>query len=143
LLAGAALSEIGPWYHGLNKPTWQPPDWLFGPAWATIFAFVTGGAILAWNAAPDHGAHVTLLVLFAVNGVLNIAWSFLFFKRRRPDWALIEVVPLWLSIAALAICLGRITPIAGWLMLPYLGWVAFAAFLNLTIVRLNHNFSRL
>jgi tryptophan-rich sensory protein len=78
-----------------------------------------------------------IIVLFAINYALNIAWSALFFRLERPDWALIEVIFLWLSIVALMIGLMPISATAGLLIIPYLAWVSFAAYLNLTIVRLN------
>ena len=137
--AGGLLTEIGPWYRALKKPSWQPPDWLFGPAWTTIFICAAWGAVLAWNHAGPAD-RILMVTLFALNGVLNVAWSLFFFKWRRPDWALIEVVPLWFSILLLVVELHAITPRAGWLLMPYLCWVAFAAYLNRTIVRLNGKF---
>jgi translocator protein len=134
---GGLLTDVGTWYRALRKPPWQPPDWLFGPAWTLIYTLTAGAGVLAWRAAPDAGARATVVALFAVNGLLNIAWSLLFFRLRRPAWALIEVVPLWLSVLALIIALVPLSGVAAWLLLPYLLWVAFAAFLNLTIVRLN------
>ena len=82
-----------------------------------------------------------MVALFLVNGALNIVWSLLFFKWRRPDWALIEVAPLWLSILVLMLFLGGVTGKGALLLLPYLCWVSFAAYLNRTIVRLNGSFA--
>jgi len=139
-MCGGLLTEIGPWYRGLRKPSWQPPDWAFAPAWTLIFALAATAAVLGWYAAPDVQARRLVVGLFLANGVLNILWSLLFFKLRRPDWALIEVVLLWLSILALILFLWPLSYHAGWAMVPYLVWVSFAAFLNLTIVRLNRPF---
>ncbi len=137
---GAVLTNISPWYKALRKPSWQPPDWLFGPAWSLILALAGAAAYLAWRDAPDAGSRLMVLVLFGVNGVLNIIWSPLFFTLRRPDWALIEVPLLWLAIAAPMWLLAPFAPTASLLLLPYLLWVSFASFLNLTIVRLNRPF---
>jgi len=137
---GGLLTEIGPWYRGLNKPSWQPPDWLFGPAWTLIFAFAAWSAGLAWKTAPSEGWRITLVLLFLANGALNIVWSLLFFKWRRPDWALREVALLWLSIVVLMLWVGDATAQGALLLLPYLLWVSFAAYLNRTIVRLNGGF---
>lgn len=134
---GGWLTRIGPWYRTLAKPSWQPPDWLFGPAWTLIFALATTAAVLSWNHATGPGDATRVLVLFGVNIVLNVAWSALFFRLERPDWAFVEVIALWLSILALIIGLSSISTTASLLLLPYLAWVSFAAFLNLTIVRLN------
>ncbi|MBS0558540.1 MAG: tryptophan-rich sensory protein [Proteobacteria bacterium] len=136
-VAGALLTRIDGWYRALRKPTWQPPDWLFGPVWTAIFAMVAASGVLAWRATEDGGPRGWILGLFALNGVLNMAWSGLFFTLRRPDWALAEVVPLWLSIVALIVAIAPVSSVGAWLLVPYLLWVAFAAFLNLTVVRLN------
>ena len=134
---GGWLTRIGPWYRALRKPSWQPPDWLFGPAWTLIFGLATVSAALAWEAAGPAGATARVIWLFGVNSVLNIAWSGLFFRLRRPDWALGEVIALWLSIAATIVAFHAVEPAAAWLLLPYLGWVAFAGALNLSIARRN------
>lgn len=139
-LAGGGTTIIGPWYKNLRKPEWKPPDWLFGPAWTIILACAATAAVVAWNAAPDAAARRDVLILFGVNGAFFLAWSPLFFMARRPDWALIEVVGLWVSVAVLAVGLARITPLAGLLVLPYLIWVTFAGVLNRAIVRLNAPF---
>ena len=139
-VAGGLLTEIGPWYRNLRKPSWQPPDWLFGPAWTVIFALTAWAGVMAWRNADSGGARAEIIALFAANGILNIAWSWLFFRLRRPDWALAEVVLLWLSILALIIGLAPISGAATWALVPYLLWVSFASYLNLTIVRLNRPF---
>ena len=142
--AGFALTitEVTSWYLRLRKPSWNPPDWLFGPAWTTIGFLCVAAAVLAWRSAANHDERVTTLVLFAINGVLNTAWSGLFFKLQRPDWALVEVVPLWLSILALIVAFHSRAPLAAWLLAPYFVWVSFASVLNLEIVRLNRPFGR-
>jgi tryptophan-rich sensory protein len=139
--AGAAMTTVGPWYRNLQKPSWNPPDWIFGPAWTLILGLAAAAGVLAWTHAPDAGAHTRIAALFAANIILHMLWSPLFFNLRRPDWALIEVPFLWLSILALMVGLADFSPLASWLLLPYLLWVSFAAFLNLTIVRMNPSFS--
>jgi translocator protein len=139
-LLGGLATDIGPWYQQLKKPPWQPPDWLFGPVWTTIYALATVAGLRAAMAAPDRAARRQIVIAFIANALLNLLWSLLFFRLRRPDWALYEVGFLWLSIAVLIWVLGRHSRIAGWLLVPYLVWVAFAAFLNFTIVRLNGPF---
>jgi benzodiazapine receptor len=139
-VTGALLTELGPWYYALKKPSWQPPDWLFGPAWTTIFILEATASVLAWNRLHAQPAMFLLIGLLAVNGVLNVLWSVLFFKWRRPDRALREVGWLWLSILAPMLVLFMNVGWAGALMLPYLLWVSFAALLNWTIVKLNRPF---
>ena len=136
-MAGALLTTIDAWYRSLRVPAWKPPDWAFGPVWSVIIASSAAAAVLAWNGDIDAQARGVLLAAYAVNGVLNIAWSLLFFRLRRPDWALIEVAALWLSIAVLVLVTGRVSMAAGLLNMPYLAWVSVAACLNLRIVRLN------
>jgi len=136
-LAGGVLTEIGPWYRGLRKPSWQPPDWLFAPAWTLIYVATATAAVLAWRGASAPGVRTTLLILFEINVVLNFLWTPLFFRLKRPDWAFLEVIPLWLSCLSLVIAVWPVSRLGGILLLPYLTWVAFAAFLNWTIVRLN------
>jgi len=138
-LAGGLLTEIGPWYRTLRKPSWQPPDWLFGPAWTLILGLAAWSASLGWDAATP-GQRCLVVGLFLVNATLHFLWSPLFFKFHRPDWALIEVPLLWLSILALIVALAPISPLASSLLTPYILWVTFAAYLNLTIVRLNRPF---
>lgn len=142
LLAGAGglATEIGPWYRALRKPTWQPPDWAFGPAWTLILGMAAGSGALAWEAAPDAAGRFQVVALFAANGLLHFLWSPLFFRLKRPDWALFEVVFLWLSCLALIIGLARFSTTASLLIVPYLLWVSFASWLNLAIVRLNGPF---
>lgn len=138
--AGGALTEIGPWYRNLKKPSWQPPDWAFGPAWTLILGMAAASGVLAWRNAHDPASHLRIALLFAANFCCHLIWSPLFFKLKRPDWALFEVVFLWLSILALVIGLARYSAAASWLNVPYLAWVTFAAFLNWTIVKLNGPF---
>ena len=141
LTAGGLLTEIGPWYYELRKPSWQPPDWLFGPAWTTIGILTAWSAAIAWRHAPGGPERWVILSLFALNGMLNVGWSLFFFKWHRPDWALMEVVPLWLSVLLLVLETGSITARAGLLLLPYLLWVTFAAVLNRAIVQRNVPFA--
>ena len=137
---GGSLTDIGPWYQALKKPSWQPPDWAFGPAWTTIFALAVVSAVSAWRATRDSAQRTWIIGLFALNGFLNVLWSTLFFALRRPDWALAEVGFLWLAIALPMVVFWRLSKTASLCLLPYLLWVSFAAFLNFTIVRLNAPF---
>jgi benzodiazapine receptor len=137
---GRELTTLGPWYYGLAKPAWQPPDWLFGPAWSLIFACGAAAAALGWQAASGTPGRVKLTIALLINAGLNVLWSLLFFRWQRPDWALVEVLALWLSIIVLIVMLRPWSRTASWLLTPYLGWVTFAAVLNFAIVRLNAPF---
>ena len=139
---GGLMTPIGAWYRALRKPSWQPPDWAFGPAWTIILGLAAWSAVIAWRAAPDASARGDVVILFATNAVFHALWSPLFFRARRPDWALVEVVFLWASLVALVVGLWPISPIASLMIVPYLLWVSFAAFLNRAIVRLNAPFAQ-
>lgn len=136
-LIGGLMTPRAEWYARLNKPSWQPPGWAFGPAWTLILGLAAWSAVIAWNAADGPAQQRDVLILFGVNGLFHLLWSPLFFKLQRPDWALIEVVFLWASLVAMIAGLAPISSFAALLIVPYLAWVSFAAFLNLTIVRLN------
>jgi len=139
-VAGGLATRIGPWYQQLAKPSWQPPDWLFGPVWTLIFALIAAAGVRAWWDIPPGSARNTVIALFVINGALNVLWSVLFFALRRPDWALWEVALLWLSIVALIVFIAAHSLTGAWLLVPYLVWVSFASALNWSIVRLNSPF---
>ena len=137
---GGTMTDLGPWYRGLAKPPWQPPDAAFGPIWTAIFACAAASGVIAWRQARTAAAREWIIGLFALNGFLNVLWSLLFFRLRRPDWALMEVAGLWLSIILLILFLLRLSRTASALLVPYLMWVSIAAALNLEVVRLNPAF---
>lgn len=140
--AGGAMTEIGDWYRNLNKPSWQPPDWLFGPAWTIILGLAGWSLYEAVTNAPTPGDQSFIAALFFANFAAHLAWSPLFFKLKRPDWALFENVFLWLSVLSLCVFLPQYSTLAGWLNAPYLAWVSFAIFLNWKIVQLNPPFGK-
>ncbi len=138
---GATITDIGPWYRGLVQPRWAPPDVAYGAAWTAIYALAAIAAATAWHATADRAECEWLVGLFALNGFLNILWSLLFFRLHRPDWAMVEVIGLWLSVAALIVFIWRRSMTGAVLLIPYLLWVTFAGYLTMTIVRLNGPFS--
>ena len=139
---GGLMTPIGSWYRDLRKPWFQPPDWAFGPAWTIILGLAAWSAVIAWKASPDAAARTDVVILFGVNAVCHALWSPLFFRARRPDWALVEVIFLWVSLVALVVGLWPISTTASLMIAPYLLWVSFAAWLNRAIVRLNAPFAR-
>lgn len=132
----ATTPEIEGWYQTLDKPAWNPPDSVFGPVWTTLFVMM---AIAAWLVWKPQGlqASVMPLTFFAIQLVLNIAWSWIFFGLHQPGWAFVEIVILWLAIVLTTVAFFQSSKLAGWLMIPYLAWVSFASVLNFTIWRLN------
>ena len=137
---GGWMTTVGGWYENLRKPWWNPPNWIFGPAWTVILGLAAWSGVLAWTHASASSQQLLILALFGINIVLHILWSPLFFNLKRPDWALIEVVFLWLSIVAVVFGVAQFSILASWLLLPYLLWVTFASFLNFVIVRMNQPF---
>lgn len=137
---GATITDLGPWYQGLVKPDWTPPDPAFGLGWTVIFTATAIAGVTAWRAAPTSQVSDTLVGLFAFNAFLNISWSLLFFRVQRPDWAFAELVILWLSILALIIICARYSKLSALLLVPYLVWVSFAGALNWQIIALNGPF---
>lgn len=139
-ILGGLMTDIGSWYQALDKPPWQPPDILFAPIWTAIFALTAAAAVLAWNNSPTLAARQHVIILFLLNATLNVTWSLLFFRLRRPDWAMIEVGFLFASIVLLMYACWHRSKLAVALLVPYLVWVGFAAALNAEVVRLNAPF---
>jgi translocator protein len=132
----AAWWPPGEWYLALNKPSWHPPAWVFGPVWSTLYVLMAVSAWLVWREG-GFARQGRPLTLFLVQLVLNAAWSPLFFGLQRPGVAFVEIIILWLAIAATIVAFRRVHRVAAWLLVPYLAWVSFAAFLNGTLWRLN------
>jgi tryptophan-rich sensory protein len=129
----ATTPEIPGWYSTLSKPSWNPPNWLFGPVWTTLYAMMAVAAWLVWRRAGWSSA----ITLFIIQLILNLAWSFIFFKFHSPGLAFIEIVLLWATIVATTVKFSGISQSAALLFIPYLLWVTFAAALNFSIWRLN------
>lgn len=124
------------WYASLQKPAWNPPNWLFGPVWTLLYLLMSVAVWLVWRERGFAGAGLAL-ALFALQLLLNALWSIIFFGWQRPALALLEIFFLWAAIFATMLSFWRISQPAAWLMWPYLLWVTFAGFLNLAIARLN------
>jgi benzodiazapine receptor len=137
---GGSMTDLGAWYQGLRKPGWTPPQWLYPVAWTLVFALAALSAAIAWHREQDSRRAEWLVGLFALNGFLNIAWSLVFFRLQRPDWALAVAVLLWLSVVWLMLSVRRSAPLAAWLLVPFLAWVTAAGLLNRAIVALNGPF---
>jgi len=133
--AAATTPEIAGWYQTLAKPSWNPPDWIFGPVWTTLYVLMAIAAWLVWKPRGFADA-ARPLTLFAAQLTLNCAWSFIFFGLHAPGWAFVEIVVMWLAIVATMVEFFRKSSLAGWLLAPYLAWVSFASILNFTIWRL-------
>jgi len=136
-IGGAVTTpKIATWYATLAKPTWNPPNWIFGPVWSALYFGMAVAAWLVWRQAGFTGVKLPL-ILFGTQLVLNVLWSCIFFGLEIPGLAFVEVVLLWTVIAATMILFWLRSSVAGILFLPYLAWVSFASVLNFTIWRLN------
>ncbi len=140
-LLGGAATDTGPWYQDLAKSSLNPPDVLFAPAWTVIYALLVAATVIGWRALAEPRERAWLVSLLFANGVLNVLWSVCFFTLRRPDWALAEVFTLWVSVLALILFFLPRSRRAATLLVPYLVWVAFAAYLNFRVVVLNGPFA--
>ncbi len=134
-LTGAFVSTGG-WYAELVKPSWNPPGWLFGPVWTTLYAMMAVAAWLVWQRG-GWKAQRGPLTLFLVQWALNALWTPLFFGLQRPDLAFVEILVLLIAVVATLVVFWRVRVSAGLLLIPYAVWVGFAAVLNGTIWRLN------
>jgi translocator protein len=120
------------WYAELQKPPWTPPSWVFGPAWTVLYALMAVAAFRIWRVAEP--GRVAPLVAYGVQLVLNVAWSALFFGLRRPALALVEIVLLEVAIVVTLVLFAKRDRVAGWLLVPYALWVAYAATINAGVV---------
>ena len=128
--------SIATWYAALRKPLWTPPNWVFGPVWTALYLSMAFAAWLVWR--QNGFSHAKFpLSLFIIQLALNVAWSGIFFNLRLVSVAFLEVVLLWLFILWTTVAFGAVSSLAGWLMAPYIIWVAYAASLNAAIWRMN------
>lgn len=129
-------SSIPDWYQSLAKPSWTPPNWVFGPAWTILYFLMAIAVWLIWRGrrlAPVQAA----LAAWWVQLALNFFWTLLFFGLRQPLAALVEIAVLWIAILVTIVLFYRVRRSAALLLLPYIAWVGFAASLNAGIVALN------
>ena len=125
-----------PWYATLDKPGWNPPNWVFAPVWTTLYALMAVAAWLVWRRGGWEHQRPALTV-FLAQLVANFAWSPLFFTAQRPGLALADIILLWLLIVTTMWAFARIERRAAWLLAPYLVWVSYALSLNAAVVALN------
>ncbi|MFA4986625.1 MAG: TspO/MBR family protein [Candidatus Brocadiia bacterium] len=143
VFASAALGSIftsmglGPWYEALSRPTWRPPDWLFGPVWTSLFILMVISSYIVATKGFERADVQLALLLFALQLILNVAWTGIFFGLRMPTLASVEIAILLVAIAAMIFTFWRVSPIAGILQIPYLVWVCFASALNIWIAKHN------
>jgi len=134
--AAVTVPAVKDWLPTLDQPSFQPPDWLFGPVWTVLYAMI-GVSWRLTRLQPAGPARASAERWLAVQLALNALWSYLFFGRRRIDLALVDIVVLWVAIALTVTRVWRLSPRAGLLLTPYLAWVSFAGVLNASLWRRN------
>ena len=136
-----AFFRPGEWYKRLKKPSWRPPNRLFAPVWAILYVMIAISGWLVWQEAGVDGAALPLAV-YALQLVLNAAWTPIFFGLHRPDLGFVDIILVWLSIVATIVLFIPIHVGAALLLVPYLSWVTFATALNFAVWRLNPSTTR-
>jgi tryptophan-rich sensory protein len=130
------VRNISTWYAGLIKPPLNPPDWVFAPVWIVLYAIMAIAAWLVWKTRPSTCRRKGLR-LFCMQLWFNLLWSWIFFSRHQIGTAVIDLAVLWIAIVLTILNFRKVSTTAAWLMVPYLAWVTFAAYLNLGFWRLN------
>jgi benzodiazapine receptor len=137
-LSGLLTADtIGTWYVGINKPAFNPPNWIFGPVWTVLYILMGTAVGLVWTSSAEPANKRRALGAYLVQLVLNFGWSLIFFGLRSPGWAFVEIILLWTAIVWCIRSFGSIHRPAMLMLVPYLLWVSFAAVLNGAIVALN------
>jgi tryptophan-rich sensory protein len=131
----STIDSIGGWYQTIQKPSWNPPNWLFGPVWTLLYIMMGISVALVWHGR--HNAKKSAMMLFVVQLMLNLLWSYIFFGKQNIFLAFIEIIIMWIFILLTIIYFYRINKTSAYLLIPYLLWVSFAAFLNYYIYVLN------
>lgn len=131
------VTGIGSWYSHLNKPSWNPPNYVFGPVWMVLYILMGVSLFLVWKSTATASYKKTAIGLWCIQLLLNLCWSFIFFNQHLIGAAFIEIVFLWIFIVATIIAFSKISRLAAWLLVPYISWVTFAALLTYAVWRLN------
>lgn len=136
-LAGIATANaIDTWYATLNKPSFNPPNWLFAPVWTILYILMGIALYIIWN-LPQSTARKTAMILFFVQLTLNFLWSFIFFNMHQTGWALVDIGAMLVAIVACIYFFEPLSVRAALLLVPYVAWVGFASVLNYSIWMLN------
>jgi tryptophan-rich sensory protein len=128
---------IPTWYAMLQKPSFAPPNWVFFPVWTALFIMMGISLFLVWQKGCEDKKVKTAIYIFAGQLALNILWSVAFFGLRSPLLGLMEIIILWIAILATILSFMKLSGTSAYLLIPYILWVSFAAFLNFSIWRLN------
>ena len=130
-------SGVNGWYALANKPSFNPPNWIFAPVWTTLYILMGIALYLVWKSTATASIKQTAILLFVVQLTLYFFWSILFFKFQLTGWAFVEIIAMWGAILFTILWFGKISSTAAWLLVPYICWVSFASLLNYSIWKLN------
>jgi tryptophan-rich sensory protein len=133
----ATFPNLVPWYQGLLKPSFNPPNWMFGPVWTTLYVLMAYAGWRVIRLPVSEPGRTRALVLFYLQLLLNGAWSWMFFALNSPAAGLVNIIPQSLLIAGAIAAFRKLDPLAAWCLVPLAAWVGFAAVLNFEIWRLN------
>lgn len=128
---------IPTWYTALNKPSFNPPNWLFGPVWIVLYLMMGISLFIIWKEDLKNKEVKSAFIIFIVQLIFNTAWSLIFFGAHSPSGGLIIIIMLWILILITILKFMKISRFAGMLLIPYLLWVSFATVLNFFIFKLN------
>ena len=131
-------SNVETWFVTVAKPSFNPPSWLFGPVWTTLYVMMGIAFFLVWkNETVQKSIKQKAIILFTIQMLLNFLWSFIFFQQHEIGWALVDIILLWIFILLTIFSFAPISKTAAWLLVPYISWVSFATILNFAIWQLN------
>lgn len=129
--------SVSGWYTTIQKPWFNPPNWIFGPVWTLLYVLMGVSFFLIWTSEVDVYQKNKAMILFAAQLTVNFLWSYFFFYRQQPAWALVDIVLMWMLILLTIVSFGKISSLSAWLLVPYISWVSFAGVLNYSIWSLN------
>ena len=131
------VKAIPGWYAQLNKPWFNPPNWLFSPVWTSLYIMMGIALWLVWKSDASQKLKQRAIYLFAAQLVLNFFWSLIFFNLHQIGWAMVEIMAMWGMILLSIVAFANVNKAAAWLLVPYISWVSFATILNYSIWKLN------
>ena len=130
-------ASINTWYVTLNKPWFNPPNWIFAPVWTLLYLMMGIAFYIIWKSEAVNAVKQTAVILFSAQLLVNFLWSLIFFYLKHPGLAMLDIILMWILIVATIFSFGKISSTAAWLMLPYICWVSFAMILNFYLWKLN------
>ncbi len=130
-------SSVDGWFATINKPSFNPPNWVFAPVWTMLYIMMGIAFFLVWKTDSAIMTRRSAIAAYIAQLILNFLWSFVFFYAHQPGWALVNIILLWLMILETIILFRKLSTAAAWLLIPYICWVSFATVLNFAIWKLN------